>query len=75
MYQDIILSIYAISWLSERIYFYYIHNNTTSPTGLLNLNTPLNDSYSAEYNPINIPDNDSKSRDKQLNDSENDSHL
>jgi len=75
MYQDIILSIYAISWLSERIYFYYIHNNTTAPTGLLNLNTPLNDSYSAEYNPINIPDNDSKSRDKQLNDSENDSHL
>lgn len=76
MYQGIFLSVFAISWVSERIYFYCIYDRTTPPPdGLLNLNAPLNSSYSAEYNPINIPDNDSKSRDKQLNDSENDSHL
>lgn len=76
MYQDIILSVFAISWLSERIYFYCVHDRTTtSSNGLLNLNAPLNNSYSAEYNPINIPENTPQPRDSQLNDPENHSHL
>jgi hypothetical protein len=75
MFQDIILSVFAISWLSERIYFYCIYDKTTSSNGLLNLNTPLNNSYSAEYNPITIPENTPQSRDSQLNDPENHSHL
>ena len=76
MYQDIILSVFAMSWLSERIYFYYIHDKTkTISNGLLNLNAPLANSYSAEYNPITIPENNSKTRDSQLNDPENHSHL
>jgi hypothetical protein len=76
MYQDIILSVFAISWLSERIYFYCVHDRTiTSSNGLLNLNAPLANSYSAEYNPITIPENTPKPRDSQLNDPENHSHL
>tara|TARA_B110000114_G_C15068229_1_gene388439 strand:+ start:255 stop:485 length:231 start_codon:yes stop_codon:yes gene_type:complete len=76
MFQDIILSIFAISWVSERIYFYSIHDRTTTtPNGLLNLNSPLNTSYSAEYNPIIIPEKDTKLRDTQINDKENHSHL
>tara|TARA_Y100000589_G_C26665029_1_gene431545 strand:- start:119 stop:349 length:231 start_codon:yes stop_codon:yes gene_type:complete len=76
MYQNIFLSIFAISWVSERIYFYYIHNRKTSqPNGLLNLNTPLNNSYSAEYNPITIPENNQRSKNEELNDTENHSHL
>lgn len=76
MYQNIFLSIFAISWVSERIYFYYIHDRKTSqPDGLLNLNAPLNTSYSAEYNPITIPEKGKTIRDAQLNDSENHSHL
>jgi hypothetical protein len=76
MYQGIFLSVFAISWVSERIYFYFIHDRTTPPPdGLLNLNAPLNSSYSAEYNPINIPENRQQPRDSQLNDPENHSHL
>ena len=75
MYQDFFLSIFALSWFSERIYFYCIHNKNIPPNGLLNLNTPLANSYSAQYNPITIPDNDSQSKNSELNDSENNSHL
>lgn len=76
MYQDIILSTFAMFWLSERIYFYCIHDRTKNTSnGLLNLNAPLANSYSAEYNPITIPENSSKTRDTQLNDPENHSHL
>ena len=76
MYQNIFLSIFAISWVSERIYFYCIHDRTTPPPdGLLNLNAPLNNSYSAEYNPITIPEKTNTLRDTQLNDPENHSHL
>lgn len=76
MYQNIFLSIFAISWVSERIYFYYIHNRKISESnGLLNLNAPLNNSYSDEYNPIKIPENNQKSINDDLNDTENHSHL
>ena len=75
MYQNIFLSIFAISWLSERIYFYCIYEKNKSTTGLLNLNTKLNNCYSSEYNPIKIPENNLQSRDLQLNNSENNSQL
>ena len=76
MYQNIFLSIFAISWVSERIYFYYIHNRKIlEPNGLLNLNAPLNNSYSAEYNPITIPENNQRSKNGELNNTENHSHL
>lgn len=75
MYQDIIVSIFAISWLSERIYYYCIHNgNNKSQKELLNLNTPLASSYRAQYNPITLPDNE-KEKNNELNDIENQSHL
>ena len=76
MFQAIILSFFTISWLSERIYFYCVYDkNNNSSDGLLNLSTPLTNSYSAEYNPITIPENNPKPRDSQLNDNENQSHL
>ena len=75
MYQDIIVSVFAVSWLSERIYYYCIHNkNTTSQQQLLNLNTLLAASYRAQYNPITLPDNEQE-KNSQLNDTENQSHL
>ena len=80
IYQELLLSIFAISWISERIYFYKIHNTTNngkSNNGLLNLNAPLANSYSAQYNPINLPENKNKESEKysQLNDTDNQSHL
>ena len=74
IYQEFLLSVYAISWFSERFYYYCIHekNNKTSD-GLLNLNAPLAPSY-AQYNPITIPDTSNESN-SQLNDTENQSHL
>lgn len=72
-YQEIILSIFAISWFSERIYFYTIHNNNNTPEGLLNLSAPLASSYNTQYNPVTIPE--SSNENSQLNDDENQSHL
>ena len=75
MYQDIIVSIFAISWLSERIYYYCIHYTNNKPQkDLLNLSAPLASSYRAQYNPITIPDNEQE-KNSQLNDTENQSHL
>ena len=75
MYQDIILSTFFITWLGERIYYYCIHNNNDEKpiNSLLNLNTPLSNSYNAQYNPVTLPENDKKN--SQLNELENDTHL
>lgn len=70
-YQEIILSIFAISWVTERTYFYTIYNNNTSKD-LLHLNTPLA-SYNTQYNPVTIPEiSDENSK---LNDTIKQSHL
>lgn len=84
-YQEILLSIFAISWFTERIYFYKIHDTNKPSDGLLNLNTPLASSYTAQYNPITLPENikitnntssnNDSNKDSQLNDFENHSHL
>ena len=84
-YQEILLSMLAISWVTERIYFYKIHDINRPSDGLLNLNAPLASSYTAQYNPITLPENintanntssNTKSnKDSQLNDFENHSHL
>tara|TARA_B100001564_G_scaffold344754_1_gene342642 strand:- start:1790 stop:2056 length:267 start_codon:yes stop_codon:yes gene_type:complete len=86
-YQEILLSMLAISWVTERIYFYKIHDTNRPSDGLLNLNAPLASSYTAQYNPITLPENintanntssnsNTKSnKDSQLNDFENHSHL
>ena len=87
IYQELLLSIFAISWVTERIYFYKIHNTNKPSDGLLNLNAPLASSYTAQYNPITLPENintsnntnnnsnNDSNKDSQLNDFENHSHL
>ena len=56
MYLNILGSLFFSSWLIERLYYYkYKHKEGLEKSGLLKLNTPLNnDSNISNYQPINL---------------------
>lgn len=51
MYEDIIISIFFLLWMIERLIFYCKEIQPNKP--LLNLNTPLVDNNSI-YTPVNV---------------------